>query len=189
MRDSSNQLQSYKSLLQNDQIARLFRGAINLQGRYMRQSPHCNAFQPPPESGIPPTLDSADGDVVSPPYDPDFVFECKYEIDSLAAFFQLSWYYYETTDDADFFRKFGWKDAVRAILDTAKDMKQGTYADDGRVLPSPYTWERKATSQVPRRLWPTAALVRRSTAKLVSCEASSGRRTIPTSTSTSFQAT
>ncbi|KAG9254644.1 uncharacterized protein F5Z01DRAFT_686504 [Emericellopsis atlantica] len=146
MRDSSNQLQSYKLLLPNDQIARLFRGAINLQGRYMRQSPHCNAFQPPPESGIPPTLDNAEGDVVSPPYDPEFVFECKYEIDSLAAFFQLSWDYYEATDDADFFRKFGWKDAVRTILDTANDMKQGTYADDGRVLPSPYTWQRKATS-------------------------------------------
>jgi uncharacterized protein len=146
MRDSSNQLQSYKSLLPNEQIAKLFRGAINLQGRYMRQSPYCNAFQPPPESGIGPTKDHADGDGVSPKYDPNVVFECKYEIDSLAAFLQLSWDYYEVTGDAEFFRKFKWKDAVRSILDVANNMKKGTYTDDGRVNKSPYTWGRRATS-------------------------------------------
>lgn len=146
MRDSSNQLQSYKSVLHDDKVAKLYRGAINLQARYMRKNPYCNAFQPPTESGIAPTLDHADGDVVTPEYDPNFVFECKYEIDSLAAFFQLSYDYYHGTGDVDFFSKFGWKDAVRTILDVAKGLMEGTYAPDGSVNKSPYTWKRKSTA-------------------------------------------
>lgn len=145
MRDSSNQLQSFKTVLNDEKVASLYRGAINLQARYMRQFPHCNAFQPPPESGMPPQYEHED-DVVTPDYDPDLVFECKYEIDSLAAFFQLSWDYYEATGDAEFFGKFGWAEAVRVILDTAKDLMVGTYAEDGKINTSPYTWLREATS-------------------------------------------
>jgi uncharacterized protein len=145
MRDSANQLQSFKAVLDSDKVASLYRGAINLQARYMRQFPYCNAFQPPPESGMPPQNEHAD-DVVTPAYDPNVVFECKYEIDSLAAFFQLSWDYYEVTGDADFFGKFGWAEAVRVILETAKDLIVGTYADDGSINDSPYTWLREATS-------------------------------------------
>lgn len=146
MRDSANQLQSYKPTLPSPRIASLYRGAINLQARYMRTSPHCNAFQPPIESDMPPEFDHAAGDVVFPEYDPKFVFECKYEIDSLAAFFQLSWDYYEGTGDVAFFGKFGWKDAVKVILKTARDLMEGTYAEDGSLNKSPYTWLRKATS-------------------------------------------
>lgn len=146
MRDSSNQLQSYKSVLSDDKVAKLYRGAINLQARYMRKNPYCNAFQPPPESGIEPTFGHADGDVVTPEYDTKFVFECKYEIDSLAAFFQLSYDYYHATEDVEFFGKFGWKEAVRMILDVAKGLMEGTYAEDGSVNKSPYTWAREATT-------------------------------------------
>ncbi|KAF4504727.1 hypothetical protein G6O67_008136 [Ophiocordyceps sinensis] len=151
LRDSANQLQSYKRLLSprntTSAIATLYRGAINLQARYIRQFPHCNAFQPPPESKMPPVAATAErADVVSPPYDPGVVFECKYELDSLAAFLQLSWDYYDATHDAAFFARFHWAAAVRSILRLARDMMQGTYADDGTVNPSPYTWLRDATS-------------------------------------------
>lgn len=143
MRDSANQLQSYKAILHDDQIDALYRGAINLQGRYMRLFPHCNAFQPPPESGMPAVNEHPD-DVVTPAYDPEVVFECKYEIDSLGAFFQLSYDYYHATGDGDFFGKFQWKESVRSVLDTVKEMMQGTYNDDGSVRESPYTWQRES---------------------------------------------
>lgn len=151
LRDSANQLQSYKRLLSprntTSAIATLYRGAINLQARYIRQFPHCNSFQPPPESKMTPVAATAErADVVSPPYDPGVVFECKYELDSLAAFLQLSWDYYDATHDAAFFARFHWAAAVRSILRLARDMMQGTYADDGTVNPSPYTWLRDATS-------------------------------------------
>lgn len=151
LRDSSNQLRSYKSLLKANasaaSLASLYRGAINLQGRYLLQSPHCNAFQAPVESGLPPEKNSwAETDKVKPAYDTNFVFECKYELDSLAAFLQLSFDYYDKTKDADFFGKFQWADAVKAVLDTAEALLIGTYASDGHVNDSPYTWERTASS-------------------------------------------
>lgn len=126
LRDSANQLQSYVSLLKplqttsssssssgssgtttpnrsNNKLASLFRGAINLQARYLLASPHCNAFQPPAEAEMAPGNDGNKHDLVFPHYDPAVVFECKYELDSLAAFLQLSWDYYSHTKDARFF--------------------------------------------------------------------------------------
>lgn len=198
LRDSANQLQSYVSLLgpivggggdkgkdakaaggqraaaprSSPKLASLFRGAINLQSRYILASPHCNAFQPPPESGIAPDNDGNRADFVVPPYKPEVVFECKYELDSLASFLQLSWDYFSRTKDAGFFidascdrfpvadfeegglvkRKKGkgrrekgtdgWLDAVIAILDTADSMRRSTYENDGKVSGSPYQFRR-----------------------------------------------
>ncbi|ATY66542.1 DUF1237 domain-containing [Cordyceps militaris] len=161
LRDSANQLQSYKPILNattggssgnnnTHSIAALFRGAINLQGRYLRKNPYCNAFQPPAESLIPPvhhrkrSLLLRRGDTVSPPYDPNAVWECKYELDSLAAFLQLSHDYHDATGDAAFFGRFSWRQTVAVLLDTALALMAGTYAADGRVQPSPYTWRRDA---------------------------------------------
>ncbi|KAF2403450.1 hypothetical protein EJ06DRAFT_278348 [Trichodelitschia bisporula] len=148
LRDSANQMQSYMGLVNgsDDPLAGLVRGVINLQARYIAASPFCNSFQPPVEAGLPLAGNGgANGDTVFPPYDPTVVFECKYELDSLAAFLQISAEYYSATGDAAFFGKYGWKRAVRAVLDTAYAMTNGTYAPDGKVLPSPYTWMRSTT--------------------------------------------
>jgi meiotically up-regulated gene 157 (Mug157) protein len=153
LRDSANQLQSYLPLLEPDaapddptSIASLYRGVINLQARQILTAPFCNAFQPPPESGIPPAPNpAADTDTVHPPYPTDSVFECKYELDSLAAFLQLSASYYEATHDAAFFGSFSWLSALQTLLTTARSMTAGTYAEDGSVLPNPYTFTRQTT--------------------------------------------
>lgn len=183
LRDSANQLQSYVSLLKPlaasaiqasspSKLASLFRGAINLQSRYIIASPFCNAFQPPAEADMPPGNDGNPHDVVFPAYDRAVVFECKYELDSLAAFLQLSWDYFSRTKDARFFfasrgalankrpggsssggggrwrwrgrqqQHDAWKDAVETILDVADKMRQPTYRADGMVPDSPYRFER-----------------------------------------------
>ncbi len=169
LRDSANQLQSYRSLLRANSsrasLASLFRGAINLQGRYIRSSPHCNAFRPPVESNL--TVGNGFGggmDYVRPPVAHQTVFECKYELDSLAAFLQLSHDYFAATQDGAFFGRYysasandstpddvngefrsSWALAVEAILDTATDMLTGTYAADGHSLYAPYTFQRQTT--------------------------------------------
>jgi len=150
LRDSANQMQSYLTLLKADasydSLASLYRGVINLQARYIVTSPHCNSFQPPVESKIPPTVNGNGApDAVTPPYSNTTVFECKYELDSLAAFLEISTNYYETTGDIDFFRKFQWVDAINTIINTTEALLIGTYDSDGSVNTSPYTFQRDTT--------------------------------------------
>ncbi|PVH96711.1 glycoside hydrolase family 125 protein [Periconia macrospinosa] len=150
LRDSSNQMQSYLPILKasNDRnsTASLYRGVINLQARYLLTSPYCNSFQAPVESTIPPAKNgAADRDVVFPGYDESKVFECKYELDSLAAFLEVSENYYKATEDLAFFSKFKWTQAIEAILKVAEDQMTPTYAPDGAVLPQPYTFVRYTT--------------------------------------------
>jgi meiotically up-regulated gene 157 (Mug157) protein len=73
------------------------------------------------------------------------VFECKYELDSLAAFLEVSTNYYNATQDLDFFGKYQWVPAIQAVMNTAIAMMTPTYGADGQVLDSPYTFTRLTT--------------------------------------------
>ncbi|KAK7530105.1 hypothetical protein IWX49DRAFT_595222 [Phyllosticta citricarpa] len=145
LRDSANQMQSYLPLLKasdsSDSLASLFRGVINLQARYVNTSPFCNSFQPPPEARLP--RKDGSNDNVFPKYSNDTVFECKYELDSLAAFLEVSDNYYNATQDSAFFERFQWLAAVRSALNVANAMMTPTYADDGKVNESPYSFTRQ----------------------------------------------
>ncbi|RDL41773.1 Six-hairpin glycosidase [Venustampulla echinocandica] len=150
LRDSANQMQSYLPLVtansSSNSLASLYRGVINLQARYILEAPHCNSFQPPVESGIGPSQNQPNPDYFTPPVDSSIAFECKYELDSLAAFLELSTNYYEATGDIEFFRKFQWIDAINTIISTTEALLIGTYAADGSVNTIPYTWSRRTTS-------------------------------------------
>jgi meiotically up-regulated gene 157 (Mug157) protein len=149
LRDSANQMQSYLPLLQastsRDSLASLYRGVINLQARYILIDPYCNSFQPPPESALAPEPGSGKGDTVKPKYDPAYVFECKYELDSLAAFLEVSTNYFEATRDLDFFKKYDWVKAIQSILHVAQDMMIPTYAANGSVETLAYSFTRTTT--------------------------------------------
>lgn len=147
---SANQMQSYLPLLvpnpSAQSLASLYRGVINLQSRYLLTSPFCNAFQPPAESHIAPAKNgAATDDTVKPTYSNQTVFECKYELDSLAAFLEVSTDYYTATKDVTFFGKYNWVAAVNAVLGVAEAMMTPTYAANGSVNVSPYTFTRMTT--------------------------------------------
>ncbi|RDW71884.1 hypothetical protein BP5796_07918 [Coleophoma crateriformis] len=150
LRDSANQMQSYLSLLtansSSDSLASLYRGVINLQARYINLGPHCNSFQPPVESGLSAQVNQVLPDVFTPAISNQTAFECKWELDSLAAFLEISTNYYETTGDAAFFGKFEWVSAIETILQTTQNLLVGTYSSNGSVNTSPYTWKRETTT-------------------------------------------
>ncbi|KAK3714296.1 hypothetical protein LTR37_007882 [Vermiconidia calcicola] len=147
LRDSANQVQSYLPLLEAssepNSLASLYRGVINLQSRYILTEPYCNSFQPPVESGIPPSEnDAASEDTVTPRYNNQSVFECKYELDSLAAFLQVSTDYYSATQDVDFFSKYNWIQTIESILQVAEEQMMPTYQPNGNVSELVYTFTR-----------------------------------------------
>ncbi|OTA99030.1 glycoside hydrolase family 125 protein [Hypoxylon sp. CI-4A] len=147
IRDSANQIAPYKMVLKDkkDDIASIFRGVINLQGRYLIISPYCNAFQPPPESGMSPASNGGQYSV-TPSYDRSIVFTCNFELDDFGGFLQLSHDYYTATGDADFFGKFQWINAVQSILAASRAMQQPTYDKDGKWVPPAYTFQSQTMS-------------------------------------------
>jgi uncharacterized protein len=153
LRDSASQMYSYLPLLEAssepDSLASLWRGLINLHARYILISPYCHSFQPPPESGIPPSRNDAYiKNQVSPKYDPKKVFDCKWELDSLASFLQISVAYFQKTGDYHFFQKYNWIAAVDAVIQAAGAMRLGTYAEDGKLEKSAWkftAWTTRAS--------------------------------------------
>ncbi|KAF1915959.1 Six-hairpin glycosidase-like protein [Ampelomyces quisqualis] len=123
-----------------DSLAGLFRGAINLQARYIIDAPFCNAFQAPEESGIP-RRSSRNSDTITPYFDYYKVFSCQWELDSVAAFLQLSADYATATHDYEFFQKSSnWTKAVDTILRTAESMMIDSYDLQGNWQHTPYTY-------------------------------------------------
>jgi uncharacterized protein len=120
LRDSTNQLSQYQRI---PELKPLLLGAINTQAEYIIQSPYCNAFQPPSPSRLPPTSNGQD-DWVHPIYEPSVVFECKYELDSLANFLSLSNQFAEHHDLS--FLTPRWYKALNTLL-TVLDEQSSTF--------------------------------------------------------------
>ncbi|KAF1937706.1 hypothetical protein EJ02DRAFT_385138 [Clathrospora elynae] len=143
LRDSTNQLQQYQLLAKKDkEIHQLILGAINTQAEYVIVSPYCNAFQPPPPSGLNPTF-QGDGDTVHPYYEQSFVFECKYELDSLAAFLSLSNQFYNHTGSTDFVNA-RWLLALDTLLTVLSEQSQPTFNEKtGAYQGNTYKFQRQ----------------------------------------------
>jgi uncharacterized protein len=143
LRDSTNQLQPYQALAKKDPaIFQLLLGAINTQAEYVIQSPYCNAFQPPPISNLPISNNGQD-DNVHPAYEPNFVFECKYELDSLAHFLAIGNEFYDHTQSTEFVNK-RWLLAVKTLIQVLEQQSQSTFdPETGAHRRNEYTFQRR----------------------------------------------
>lgn len=142
LRDSTNQLASYQALAKKDKnLYTLILGAINTQVEYVIQSPYCNAFQPPPPSGIGPSSNGQQ-DTVHPAYEPSFVFECKYELDSLANFLALGTQFHENTGSTEFLTD-RWYMALKTLLDTLDAQSRPTFNAQNQYVVNQYTFQRQ----------------------------------------------
>ena len=132
----------YQALASKDQtIFDLILGAISTQVEYVFQYPYCNAFQPPPPSGLQP-YDSSGGDTVSPVYDSNVVFECKYELDSLAHFLKLSNEFYAHTKSTVFLTE-RWFLALDNVMGVLEQQSLPTFNETtGADMPNEYRFRR-----------------------------------------------
>ncbi|KAI9756063.1 MAG: pre-rRNA-processing protein esf1 [Chaenotheca gracillima] len=146
LRDSTNQLAQYQILAKRDKkIANLILGAINTQAEYVIESPYCNAFQPPPPSRLPATGNGQD-DTVHPNFEPSFVFECKYELDSLAHFLALTTQYYEHSGSTAFLTP-RWLYALDTVLAVLDEQSKPTFdAETGAYERNEYTFSRTTSA-------------------------------------------
>ncbi|KAK8023802.1 hypothetical protein PG993_011868 [Apiospora rasikravindrae] len=150
LRDTGNQFAHlYRLLPQDPNLQALVKAVINTESRYIAEYPYCGAFQPPPESGLAPSHnDWADNVRVNPPVSNQTVFECKYELDSLAGFLKISRSYYANTNDSSFMND-NWKSAMSAIMTTIHDQSQSTWTDDWQYI-SYYNWTGTAGALSPQ---------------------------------------
>ncbi|CAK7218374.1 hypothetical protein SCUCBS95973_003462 [Sporothrix curviconia] len=143
LRDSTNQLSPYQPLAKKDRgVYDLILGAINTQSEYVIESPYCNAFQPPPISGLRPS-ENGQSDSVHPAFEPSFVFECKYELDSLAHFLALANDFHDHTGSTDYLTP-RWFRALATVLRVLEQQSQSTFDPaTGRFRRNEYTFQRQ----------------------------------------------
>lgn len=142
LRDSTNQLAQYQILANKDpNIENLILGAINTQSEFVIQSPYCNAFQPPPPSGQPP-VSTDQKDTVHPAYEKSVVFECKYELDSLAAFLSLGNQFHDNTGSTDFLND-RWYTAISTLMSVLEEQSKPTFDKNGQYDENEYRFQRE----------------------------------------------
>ena len=142
LRDSTNQLAGYQKLMKRDKkLEQLILGAINTQAEYVIESPYCNAFQPPPPSGLEPS--GIGKDTVNPVYEHSTVFECKYELDSLAAFLELSTQYHDNSGSTAFLTD-RWYMALESLMEVLEEQAKPTFdPKTGAFERNPYNFRRQ----------------------------------------------
>lgn len=146
LRDSTNQLAQYQRLAKRDKsIETLVLGAINTQAEYVIESPYCNAFQPPPPSKLKPS-DNGQGDSVHPAYEPGQVFECKYELDSLAHFLSLGNQFFNHTGSTAFLTT-RWYSALESLLVVLDEQARPTFnPETGSFERQAYRFQRQTNT-------------------------------------------
>lgn len=143
LRDSARQLSVYQPFVKYDKhLQELMKGAIHTQAEYIINSPYCNAFHPPVGSGV--KRGESAIDQVYPRPDWRHVFECKYELDSLASFLTLSNEYYLNSNGDKSFITNSWLKAYERIMIVLKRESQPTFDEEtGQALNFYYSFQRQ----------------------------------------------
>lgn len=141
LRDASHQLSVYQPLMKHDpKLQELIKGAINTQASFIINNRYCNAFHPPPGLKVERGLLAKD-DVLPRP-DWNAVFECKYEIDSLASFLTLTNDYIQHSDDLLVIDE-SWTAAYNRIMYTIAEQSTASFdSKTGKPLPFKYMFKR-----------------------------------------------
>ncbi|EPB88321.1 hypothetical protein HMPREF1544_04905 [Mucor circinelloides 1006PhL] len=130
IRDSTNQITPYLRFVNQDQqLKDLVFGVIQVQASYLHYDPYANAFlrpwYAPKKEG---QKRGSTSDRVVPPYDPDVVWESKYELDSIGHFFQLTNDYIEATGDVErVVTSQDWLKAIPRIFQVLRDQMENTW--------------------------------------------------------------
>eukprot|EP00605_Chrysophyceae_sp_TOSAG23-4_P000619 GSChrysophyteH1.ASY1.ANO1.698.1 assembled CDS len=133
LRDSTNQMLPYIPYAAADErLSDMLQGLLARQSRSILIDSFANAFNPNASGSG--NSDAHQSDIRKPPMQPA-VFEGKYEIDSLCAFFKLSYYYYIFTENPNFAAPASgspsdWIDAIEKAVDTIEVMRHTTTATD-----------------------------------------------------------
>ncbi len=143
LRDSTNQLAQYQELAKKEKkLENLILGAINTQVEFVINSPYCNAFQPPPPSKEP-AVSNGQSDDVHPAYEPSQVFECKYELDSLAHFLALGTQFHKSTGSKAFLTA-RWYAALETVLRVLEQQAKPSFnPSTGKFEKNEYTFKRR----------------------------------------------
>ncbi|KAJ2448341.1 hypothetical protein GGI03_007236 [Coemansia sp. RSA 2337] len=132
-RDSTNQLLPLLPYAAADaSLNTLIAGLVNMQAEQIAAYPFANAYKPPAQSGLVPGENGwAKGGTVHAPFDLRTVFEAKFEIDSLAAFFRLSTAFWreqqQDADSSDFDSEQRLNDATVRFVRTANTPTESSF--------------------------------------------------------------
>ena len=69
------------------------------------------------------------------------MYQCKWEIDSLASFLRLSWGYWEATNGDTLMINDNWLTAVQQIMTVLQEQSRPTIAADGSINQQSYTYQ------------------------------------------------
>ncbi|ENH62180.1 hypothetical protein FOC1_g10015143 [Fusarium oxysporum f. sp. cubense race 1] len=132
LRDTGNQFAHLYKLLPHDKnLKALVKAIINTEARYISEYPYCARLTP----------------AVLRPVDNQTVFECKYELDSLAGFLKIVRSYYDNTKDSSFIND-NFKSAMKQILRVIDEQSESTWTEDWSYV-SYYNWTGQAGSLSP----------------------------------------
>ncbi|KAI9783419.1 MAG: hypothetical protein M1816_001393 [Peltula sp. TS41687] len=142
LRDSTGQLAAYQAFAAHDEkLHDLILGAIHTQTEFVLVSPYCNAFQPPPPSRLAASANGQD-DRVHPTYEPSVVFECKWELDSLANFLALANRFHNATGSTAYLTP-RWYAALDTVLKVLERQSDPTFdPGSGRFDRNEYRFQR-----------------------------------------------